>query len=831
MNYAQLIFDTAVDKAFDYEIPPDLRGRLQPGHLVEAPFRTATQPGIVLALSEATTVPQLKTITRLIEPQPVLSEPQLALARWLSEQYIAPIGMCAWMLLPPLVRSQTARPKKVTTAALAILPDALDAAVRKLEKPSKPADLLELIARTPERLTEDAARKQTGATAKQVEKLVSEGWLVRHDDDTLTTPLWDDDLREVLMDLRGMATPGRVLRLLAREKAAMDVSWIYAQADADREDLKKLADAGLIVLGEDEIVRDSLAKRSFVLATAPTLTDEQAAAWSRVRAAIDAGAAQTFLLFGVTGSGKTEIYLRAIEATLARGRDAIFLVPEIALTAQTVRRVAARFPGQVAVVHSGLSDGERYDTWRRARAGAVKVVIGARSALFTPLPDVGLIVLDEEHDQSYKQSGEQHPPHYHARATAEELARLNNAVVILGSATPAIETLFRAERGEIARLDLPSRIFGHRAGIHEQEASAGVRTRYHDAPAPDALTIDLPPVEVVDMRAELKSGNSSIFSRALQQGLQDVLLRREQALLLMNRRGQATYVFCRDCGYVATCPNCDAPLTHHRDGEALRCHRCGYMQRPPSVCPACASKRIKYFGAGTQQVEESVKAMFPEAQVLRWDADSARTPGAHEAILQHFIDRFADIIVGTQMIAKGLDLPMVTLVGVISADISLNLPDFRAAERGFQLLTQVAGRAGRGVLGGKVILQTYQPEHYAIRAAAAHDTAGFYTREIAYRRELGYPPFRRLARVICAYPNEAKARAEAERAAGILRRRVRERQLTATELIGPAPCFFARSNHDYRWHVLLRSPDPTAALRGLDLPSGWHIEIDPLNVL
>jgi primosomal protein N' (replication factor Y) len=497
--------------------------------------------------------------------------------------------------------------------------------------------------------------------------------------------------------------------------------------------------------------------------------------------------------------------------------------------------VAARFPGKAAVVHSALSEGERYDTWRRARDGLVQVAVGARSALFTPLQDVGLIILDEEHDSSYKQSPPVLPPYYHARALAEEMMRRSNGIVIVGSATPDIETVYRAGRGEVEKLELPQRIMGHRVRISEQAERAGVMPRYHGSDetgeADDAVMIGLPPVQIVDMRTELKQGNTSIFSRPLQKEITGVLERGEQAILFLNRRGQSTFVFCRDCGYVARCPRCDMPLTHHRQGANLRCHHCGFTQPEPEICPQCGSRRIKFFGAGTQQVEQALVDMFPNARVVRWDSDTADSAEAHEAILQRFIDRKADVIVGTQMVAKGLDLPLVTLVGVVSADIGLALPDFRANERTFQVLTQVAGRAGRGLLGGRVILQTYQPDHYAITTAARHDYAAFYQREIDERRDIGYPPFRRLVRILFRYPNETQAQREAERAAAILRQRIEALNMTGTELIGPAPCFFTRENNVFRWHVLLRGPDPTPALENFDVPRGWYVDVDPMEVL
>lgn len=538
-----------------------------------------------------------------------------------------------------------------------------------------------------------------------------------------------------------------------------------------------------------------------------------------------------FLLHGVTGSGKTEIYLRAMELTLAQGRQVMFLVPEIALTPQTIRRIASRFPGRLAVMHGSLSEGERYDTWRRAREGLVEIIVGARSALFTPFPDVGLIILDEEHDHSYKQGVGFSQPYYHARRLAEVMMHRNDGVLILGSATPDLETMFRARRGEIALLRMPNRIMGHRTRILELSEREGINARYYPASAQEAMTIDLPPVQVIDMRAELKAGNTSIFSRDLQDSLTAVLDRGEQAILFLNRRGSNTFVFCRDCGYIDHCPRCDSPLTYHRYDHRMRCHLCGYTSEPRQVCPACQSRRIRFFGAGTQHVEQEMKRQFPLARVVRWDADTARDAQTHEALLEQFVEKRADVMIGTQMVAKGLDLPLVTLVGVISADVGMGLPDFRAGERTFQMLTQVSGRAGRGLLGGQAVLQTYQPEHYAIQAVAQQDYDAFYAQEIAYRRELHYPPYQRLVRILFQLGNESKAQLEAERAADVLRQRIDRAQMPDTDIIGPAPCFFARVNNIYRWHVLVRGPDPTAVLRGFDIPRNWYVDVDPADVL
>ncbi|MGQ9768731.1 MAG: replication restart helicase PriA, partial [Anaerolineae bacterium] len=546
------------------------------------------------------------------------------------------------------------------------------------------------------------------------------------------------------------------------------------------------------------------------------------------------------LLHGVTGSGKTEIYLRAIAEVLARGQQAVVLVPEIALTPQTIRRFAARFPGKVTVWHSELGEGERFDVWRRVRTNhpAAQVVVGSRSALFLPFPNLGVIVLDEEHEPSYKQ---ERTPRYHARAVALELGRLCAAPVILGSATPALETYYAARRGEIELLTLPQRI---RAGewtisppdhlsSEERGSLALPPCQGRDGGASGQITIsaELPPVRIVDMRQELRAGNRSMFSRALAAGLRRVLDAGQQAILYLNRRGTASFVLCRDCGHVEVCPRCAVPLTLHGAGETLLCHHCNRRFPVPTVCPECGGRRIRHFGAGTERVEEAVKLEFPQARTLRWDRDVTGAKGSHDAILSRFIAHEADILIGTQMIAKGLDLPLVTLVGVIAADTGLFLPDFRAAERTFQLLTQVAGRAGRSSLGGEVIVQTYHPDHYAVVAASNHDYESFYRQEMAFRREQGYPPVRRLARLVYHHGQRDKAQAEATRLAQELQAAIAENGLADTDLIGPAPCFFARQRGEYRWQIVVRGPDPAALLRRAAVPLGWRVDVDPVDLL
>ncbi len=852
--YAQVVVNNPVDEIFDYHIPPDLDGLLAPGHLVQVSFGTSMQPAIVMAIAESSAVTRTKPILARLDPDPVVSADQIELSRWMAVHTLAPLSACLWLWLPPGLTGQS-------ETTIALVPDYDMAQVRTPEERQLVA-LLEKRGMLRAKqltlaLTGVAWRPAADALAKAgvviKDALLSESRVKPRVVTTAALAIHPDGIDAAIEVFARLKRPPkaeviarykRVLALLGRERGAVDVSAIAAQTDAATPDLKKLEAAGLIALGDRESIRDSLMGRIFATATPPALMPEQSAVWSVVREAIARstthadGACAAFLLHGVTGSGKTEIYLRAVQAALDAGRSALVLVPEIALVPQTARRVAARFPGITAIAHGALTEGERYDTWRRARDGRVRVIIGTRSALFSPLRDLGLIVMDEEHDSSYKQSPPIAPPLYHARDAAERLMRQRGGVLILGSATPSVETMYRVGTGDLTLLELPRRIMGHRAHILEMSERAGVLPRYragisadgtHDAD--EALMIDLPPVEVVDMRAELKAGNTGIFSGSLMSALKAVLAHGEQAILFMNRRGQATYVFCRDCGYVEKCPRCETPLTFHRVDEALRCHRCGFTEMQPSQCPDCGSLRIKYFGAGTQQVEASLIKAFPKVRIARWDADTAASHDAHEAIWTRFSERRADVLIGTQMIAKGLDLPLVTLVGIVSADIGLALPDFRAGERVFQVLTQVAGRAGRGLLGGKVILQTYQPTHPAIAFASQHDYAGFYAHEIAARRDLGYPPLRRLVRIVFRYASETTARQEAEDAAMKLRIRLGRQELTGTELIGPAPCFYTRQDNFYRWHLLLRGPNPVAALDGITLRKGWSIDIDPVDTL
>jgi primosomal protein N' (replication factor Y) len=829
-----------VQGTFTYHIPDELLPNLTPGHLVVVPFGRRRAQGIVLRLTEQSPVPETRPIEALVEAQPVLTPAQLGLVAWMHQATLAPIGACAATMIPAGLSQHADQEYRLLDAAFP--PDGgRQGQLVKLLRARGPLRGRQIERRLGRR---DRASHHGGDPGgdwrRAADSLVRRGILE-------STPVLEEprvaprhirtvrlavppaQAQESLGDLgRGKAAERRrsALQTVLEESKPLDVTWVYAEAGARAEDLRHLERRGLIAFDAREALRDPLAEASVGQAAPPVLTRDQQAAWTPIREALDSGNSSAFLLHGVTGSGKTEIYLRAVAQVLEAGGSAIVLVPEISLTPQTTDRFLARFPGRVGVLHSALSPGERYDTWRRARSGALPLVVGARSALFAPLPAIRLIVVDEEHDESYKER--EGSVRYHAREAALAYARLLGAVCLLGSATPDVVTFYRAEAHEMSLLRLPRRILGHRKEVEAQQLRYRLPTAYRPLEA-DAVAIDLPPVHVVDMRHELRAGNASLFSRRLDQALASTLDAGQQAILFLNRRGAATHVFCRDCGWVARCPRCGTSLIHHPAAQALRCHHCGYQRRPPRRCPDCGGARVRYFGAGTQRIQAEVEARYPGARVLRWDWDVTRRKGAHAVILAHFAAHRADVLVGTQMLAKGLDLPLVTLVGVVSADTGLHLPDYRASERVFQVLTQVAGRAGRGPAGGQVILQTYHPDHAAIRAAAAHDYQSFYQDEQRHRRELGYPPFRKLVRLVFRSTSAESAEREARRLAGRLRSEVARRGVLV-EVIGPTPCFFTRLRGQSRWQILLRGADPSPAVPE-ELPEGWAVDVEPVSLL
>lgn len=894
--YAEIAVNTAVYGTFHYHIPPQWIGQIPIGGLVRVMFGTSQQPAIVIRLLDSSDIDITKPILDLYDRQPVVTEEQITISRWIADTYHCPLGLALWLFVPSgivgqrdsrvrlkadvnipdnlspqelqviemlkkksrsmssanlggklkvsewnqvinklkgrgiietesMLQKPTAKPKKIDVAVLNVAPDHLPYVRNRLGKPTHFTQLLEQVVRfcgeTPAVTAEDLLTLK-GVGERTLQQIWDTGVLVKTYEGIKPT----DEAESIIFQLKNGAQDEAVLRILAREGQAVDVSWLYAQSGADRDDLKRLENDGLIELGERETIRDPLRQIDFVPTTPPRLTTDQRDAWHAIRPTLTAPNPKPILLHGVTGAGKTELYLRAIEHVIDNGRQAILLVPTIALTPQTIRRILARFPlERVAIVHHDLSQGEQYDTWRRARDGQIDLVVGTRSALFTPLNNIGLIVLDEEHDTSYKNI---FTPLYHARETALKIAQVHQSAVILGSATPDLESYYFAKQGDYDYIHLPQRIMGHRVRIQEQVRQTHAHTSHYTPQESDAVMIDLPPVKIVDMRDELKANNISIFSRELQRSLRDVLQRGEQAILFMNRRGMATHVFCRDCGAVAKCPDCDMPLTYHNDVEQLVCHHCGYQTPQPQACPECGSKRIRYFGAGTQQIEQAFNQLFPEYVAVRWDSDVGK---GHDAIMQRFINRSAQVLIGTQIIAKGLDFPLVTLVGVVSADVGLNLPDFRAGERVFQTLAQVAGRAGRGVLGGKVILQTYHPDHPAILSASQHDYNGFADRELISRRQLGYPPFRRIVRIVISHAKPEQAQALAKEAGRLLRTRIDEYAIAGLELIGAVPCFYAKLNRVYRWQVLIRGVEPERLLDGLTIPAHWSVDVDPTDVL
>ena len=580
------------------------------------------------------------------------------------------------------------------------------------------------------------------------------------------------------------------------------------RANTSLTGLRSLEGKGLISLESVQIVRNPLSLDPVPPTQPLTLNPDQATALQAIQAAIDSDRRELFLLHGVTGSGKTEVYMQAMASVLDRDKRVIVLVPEISLTPQTVSRFVGRFGGRVAVLHSNLSDGERYDQWQQIRGGAADIVVGPRSAIFAPFPNLGLIVIDEEHETSYKQDTAQ--PFYHARDVAVKRSELANCPLILGSATPSLESFYCAQQEEYTLLELPSRV----------------------------SNIGMPPVEIVDMREEIKRGNRTIFSTVLRSTIEERLSKSEQIILFLNRRGYSTHVFCRTCGYAERCDSCSISLTFHFHTKRMGCRHCGYERPTPQVCPECGSMYIRYFGLGTEQVEQEVVKAFPTARVRRMDADSTTRKDAHQQILDVFKSGDIDILVGTQMIAKGLDFPNVTLVGVISADTALNLPDFRAGERAFNLLTQVAGRSGRSEAGGNVIVQTYMPEHYSIQAAQGHDYLRFYHEEIGYREALLYPPLSHAATILLRGEVEEEVIQTANHLLDQLET-FKSGRFPSVEIRGPVPAPLAKIRNKFRWHFLLRSED-VEELRELiqcavteTSPTNIDliVDIDPISVL
>ncbi len=797
-----------------YSVPEEMRPALAIGSYVRVPLGTRPVLGYVVALDTEPPAVETKPILACIHPEPVFDAPLLGLATWMAHRYYASLAETVRCIVPEGLAT-----RQRTLVSLQNVPDP-EAAASILERRSPGlASLIRILAGHSALDVHDLRARWEGKdVTAALGRLRSRGWIreqvvldnppARPRVVRAFTPAAPPETLAEQAQRREKRAPAQALALglfagrgdaplLAPEAAALGASAAV---------LRALVAEGLLHEERVEVRRDPW-RSGGRAAPPPLLMPAQAQAVAAIEEALASGQHDTILLHGITASGKTEVYLHAIAGVLAHGRDAIVLLPEISLTAQVVDIFKGRFGDRVAVLHSKLSAGERYDEWRRLRSGEARVAVGPRSALFAPCRP-GLIICDEEHEPSYKQ---ENSPRYHARYAAQQRARIADALLILGSATPSVESYYLAQSGEYRILEMPERVPGR----------------------------VLPTVHVADLCGAEARGASPIFSQALLDGLASRLERREQAILFLNRRGFASFVLCRDCGHTPQCPNCSVSLTLHTQDHSLRCHHCNHRRAAPTLCPQCQGDRIRPFGLGTERVEEEVRAHFPDARVLRMDRDTTAGKDAHTRLYRAFRDGEADILVGTQMVAKGLDFPNVTLVGVVAADLGLNVPDFRAAERTFHLLVQVAGRAGRGERPGEVVIQTFNPDHYAVRAASNQDYAAFYAQEVDFRRELRYPPFGVLVSILSSDTDADAAEARATRTVAAIAAAAK-RGPGGIEVLGPAPAPLARVKRRYRWRVLVRGTDDRevqaavraglGALTTADL-DGLVVDVDPCGMM
>ncbi len=802
MAYAEVAVDAPAGlPTYSYSVPVGLDVR--PGQLVWVPFGARTVRGLVVATGTEALREKVRPILS-VSPGYVLSQLQLDLGRFISTRYLSTLYAALALFLPPGIQRE---------------PEVLYEPTQQPESSEPDSGLnglaMDLLRAAREHGYLDATRLRKighGASMRRaLDAVVAQGRLVRREvpherrvrarmEIIVTSSGQADETAAHIRTLTQarFGRQARILEYLLEHGGTASAAELRSAVSATPALLRSMRDKGLVELNERRVWRKGVAPRTTGASVVPVLTAEQCEALAPIRQALKKISYSEHLLFGVTGSGKTELYLRATQITLDQGRQVVCLVPEIGLAAQAVERFSSRFPGRVALLHSGLSGGQQLDEWERVQIGASDIVVGPRSALFAPLGKPGLIILDEEHEWTYKQ--DEVAPRYHARDVARELARTTGAVLLLGSATPDIETFHRVAAGDAHLSELPRRIGGGAV---------------------------LPPVDVIDMRDELRHGNPGLFSRTLRLTMSEVLTRSEQVLLFLNRRGTATLVQCRRCSYVFMCPRCSVALAHHSARNRLLCHRCNYSMQVPDRCAQCGGQRLRFVGVGTQRVVDEVHSLHPDAHVIRWDSDvPASTRGGPE-LQDAVLGGQADVIVGTQMVAKGHDFPGVTLVGVISADVGLSIPDYRSGERVFQLLCQAAGRAGRGIKPGRVIVQTYEPENYVVSTAASHDYRAFYDAEIRYRLETFYPPFCSVVRLVFSHVNEERCRRESERVRLELDRRA---QGTDLRITGPSPAFVQRLRGRYRWHITVRGSEPTTALTGLNLPRGWVVDVDPASV-
>lgn len=770
--YAEVAVPYPVRKTFHYRVPPSLHPCL--GGRVLVSFARKWVAGYVVAFCDSVEMDaaQVKEITEVLDPEPLLLAEQLCLARWVAEYYLAPLGEVLKAMLPPHLSFSSQTDVRLTDSGRR---------VQGAGSAEKALAILRQASVLP--LASLAKRMQVRSAHAVVEQLQQQGWV--EVEQRIRRPR--SEARKQKFVRLASAAPdgvspkqGQVLQVFRpRPSERLPLRAVLSEAHVTAAVVKGMIEKGILALEEEPLHRRPFPGVEFVKRTIHELTREQEAALAAILEGVRKREFVSFLLHGVTGSGKTEIYIRAIAEVVALGRTALMLVPEIALTPALSQLFRACFGEGVAILHSNLTAGQRLEEWWRIRRGAARVVIGTRSAVFAPLQDLGMIIVDEEHDGSYKQDN---VPFYHGREAALFRARSTGATVVLGSATPSLESYFRARYGGSPRLlSLESRV----------------------------LSRPLAEVEVVDMRDEVqKYGPAALFSRKLRIEIRQRLDRREQVLVLLNRRGYASSLLCRKCGAVVQCPHCSIALTYHQEDEKLLCHYCGMVRQVPSTCEACQAEFMHCVGAGTEKVEAMLKKLYPGARVDRLDRDTTRRQGSLVEILAKFSRGETDILVGTQMIAKGHDIHNVTLVGVLSADIGLGMPDFRSAERTFQLLTQVAGRAGRGEIAGKVVIQTYYPNHYALRLACQQDYPEFFRQELQFRESLRYPPFTTLANLLIRGPRLEKVLRIAHRARRALDEAVAEANPGGLfRVLGPAPAPLEKLRDEFRYQILLKSAD------------------------
>ncbi|CAN7550980.1 primosomal protein N' [Peribacillus frigoritolerans] len=778
MDIASVIVDVPAkqtDREFDYRIPEKWNQVIKPGMRVIVPFGPRMVQGFVTGLKAKSDFAKLRFIKEPMDLEPILNDELLQLGDWLTKE-----AMCFKI-----------------SALQAMLPAAMKAKYEKVikvvedKKDQLPPSIQNLFGKNDSLSWKDVIE---GENASLVQKEMQSGNLELEYNvknrlnkktvrviKSLLSPM---ELKEMASAISSHAKKQQeLLQYFIEHQEPIPLKELLELMNTSSGTVKSLVSKGALAEMDQEIYRDPYENRVFEKSIPFTLTAEQTAALKPIQEKIHHDEHDVFLLYGVTGSGKTEVYLQAIASVIEKGKEAIMLVPEISLTPQTVKRFKERFGEQVAVMHSGLSVGEKYDEWRKIHRKEVKVVVGARSAVFAPFENLGLVIIDEEHESSYKQ---EETPRYHARDVAIERAKSYGCPVILGSATPTLESFARAKKNVYKLLTLSQRM--------NKNA--------------------LPAVDIVDMREELRTGNRSMFSELLFTKLKDRLEKGEQTVLMLNKRGHSSFVMCRSCGLVINCPNCDISLTYHRFNDIMKCHYCGFEEGMPSVCPECDSEHIRFFGTGTQKVEEELAKILPEARVIRMDVDTTSKKGSHERLLNAFGEGKADILLGTQMIAKGLDFPNITLVGVLSADTMLHLPDFRSSEKTFQLLTQVSGRAGRHQLPGEVVIQTYTPEHYSIELSALQDYDAFYEREMYLRRQSHYPPYYYVVLITVSHEDLMKTVSVTEKITNYLGSRLNRDSV----VLGPVASPISRINNRYRYQCLIkykREPDLNQHLRTL----------------